>query len=76
MKDKIITRLITFLICKRLGLKRFESFRFSNQKSEDIYFFDEYSLQKIIGGYGAYKHSRVSLNFLLSKGCRINKLED
>lgn len=76
MKDEIFNRLIVFLIRKKFGLKKYEAFRFLNQKSYDIYFFDDCSLQKIIGGYGAYKLSRVSLNFLLSNECHINKLED
>lgn len=65
MKDKIFNRLIVFLIRKKFRLKNmiYISLMIAAYK-------------KIIGGYGAYKPSKISLNFLMSKGCNITKSED
>ena len=70
-------KLIIFLIRKRLGLKKFEAFRFSNQLSPDAaYRFTDDSLEKF---YPNYMHlapleSGVSLKWLLSNECKIEKL--
>lgn len=40
-------RLIMFLIRRKLGVKKFEYFQFTNQKSDDIYYIDTMNLMKI-----------------------------
>ena len=62
-------RLIIFLIRKKLGLKRRQNFRFSNQKTKDVYFFTGENLCKIENGQ--IKLSKVSLNWLLDDNCKI-----
>lgn len=68
-------RLIIFLIRRKLGLKKWQDFRFSNQKSEtDYYFFGSDKLYKVtkepIRDIGL---SNVSLNWLLDDNCEIIK---
>lgn len=63
-------RLIIFLIRKRLGLNPYQKFRFSNQKSYDIYYFTETALMKVTETNDRCVSS-VSLNFLLSDQCDI-----
>lgn len=69
-------KLIIFLIRKRLGLKKFQGFRFAEQKSPDNwYFFGDEFLWKVIPGYHQYLTlSNVSLNWLLNEKCKINKI--
>jgi hypothetical protein len=67
-------RLIIFLIRRRLGLKKYEHFRFDNQKSKDVYYFTATELMKI-WAFGDEK-SGVSLNWLLDPECKIVKLKD
>lgn len=64
-------RLIIFLIRKKLGLKEYSDFRFANQKSEAVYYFNERELVKI--EYGLITPSNVSLNWLLSDECKITR---
>lgn len=69
-------RLIIFLIRKRLGLKKNQMFRFSNQKSAtDAYCFTDDCVMKYTNHGDHYeKHpSSVSLNWLLSDFCMIEK---
>ena len=63
--------LIIFLIRKRLRLRKYQRFRFENQKSPtDCYFFTGRHLMK--QSANGYMHgSRVSLNWLLDPECRI-----
>lgn len=72
-------RLIVYLIRKKLGLKKFECFRFTNQKSNDAYFFGGDALFKITncGNLPLTYHSLsgVSLNWLLDEDCEITKLD-
>ncbi len=65
-------RWIIFCIRKRLHLKKFEAFRFSNQKTTNIYYFNSSALMKIENG--THMLSNVSLNWLLSKECRIIRM--
>ena len=70
-------RLIIFLICKRLGLKKFEAFRFTNQLSpEATYRFTDSGLEKFYPNYPhlAPVESGVSLNWLLSNECEIERV--
>lgn len=65
----IINRLIIFLICLKLHLKKGERFQFDNQKTDSVYWFTESSLMKEERGF-RYEAS-VSLNWLLNKDCKI-----
>ena len=70
-------KLIVFLIRKRLGLKKFEAFRFTNQhnKSESYYFTDT----ALIKRFTSFSHlepdlAHVSLNWLLDDECEIERV--
>lgn len=77
-------RLIIFLIRKRLGLKKYEDFQFTNQKSNEIYYFTETNLMKkyaddpvkpnVRSNWFLDDHvkSNVSLNWLLDDNCKVN----
>ena len=73
-------RLILFLIRRRLGLKKWQPFRFSNQKSErNVYMFAEKSLLKIDNDSfmpGRIYPSHVSLNWIISDNCEIVKMKE
>lgn len=66
-------RLIIFLVRRRLKLKKFQCFRFTNQasKTNKYYFTDKY-LYKIENGHRSL--SNVSLNWILSSECEIERL--
>lgn len=66
-------RLIIFLIRKRLRLRKYQRFRFENQKSPtDCYYFTSRNLMKETAR--GYLHgSGVSLNWLLSDDCHITR---
>ncbi len=67
-------RFILFLIRKRLGLKKYEHFRFSNQRDKtDTYYFGEIYLWKRSVGEIDIK-SHVSLNWILDDECEIEKV--
>lgn len=71
----MIKRFIVFLVCRKLGIKKGELFRFTNQKSDDIYYFKDDCLTKICSFYGRdEKPSKVSLNWLLSDECEIQRI--
>lgn len=64
-------RLIMFLIRKKLRLRKYQFFRFENQKSPtNLYFFTRNHLMKQTGDGFVYG-SHVSLNWLLSNECHI-----
>ena len=64
-------RLIIFLIRKRLRLRKYQRFRFENQKSPtDCYFFTGDALMKE-SARGYRRGSQVSLNWLLDPECHI-----
>lgn len=74
----MLEKLIVFLIRRKLGVRKCELFRFSNQKTRDLYYFTEDRLLKIEykqpGGYltdGTLKNSGVPLNWLLDKECKV-----
>lgn len=71
----MIKRFIVFLVCRKLGIKKGEFFRFTNQKSDAIYYFTETRLVKVDTFYGNDERlSTVSLNWLLSDDCKIQKI--
>lgn len=66
-------RLIIFLIRKRLRLRKYQRFRFENQKSPtDCYFFTSDALMKE-SARGYRRGARVSLNWLLDPKCHITR---
>lgn len=72
--NNLIQRLVIFLIRKKLGLKKDEAFKFSNQRSKyDFYYFTDTYLAKAVNGLDL-EHSTVSLNWLLGDGCKIKKV--
>ena len=62
-------RFIIFLIRKRLGLKKYEIFRFVNQKSNALYYFTGNAVIKYWRGQRTL--SGVSINWLLDENCEI-----
>lgn len=71
----MIKRFVIFLVRKKLGLKKGEFFRFSNQKSDAIYYFKDDCITKVDLFYGKDERlSSVSLNWLLSDECEIQKV--
>lgn len=71
----MIERLIVFLIRRRLRLKKYQRFRFANQKTDNVYYFTEYRLIKIPEGrISRIEKSLVSLNWLLDDDCEIEVL--
>jgi hypothetical protein len=75
MKNLLVKKIVLFLIRSKLHLKKYERFRFSNQKSNDIYHFDNDMLVKETNyGHGKEAKSNVSLNFLLSDEVDVYKI--
>ncbi len=62
-------KLIIFLIRKRLHLKKFQRFKFKNQKQKGEYYFNSEQLVKVIKGQKEI--SSVSLNWILDDECEI-----
>lgn len=65
-------RFVIFLIRKKLGLKKYENFKFVNQKSDAVYYFTESSVMKRWRGQTVL--SGVSINWLLDDECEIEKV--
>jgi hypothetical protein len=65
-------RFIIFLIRKRLRLKTYENFKFVGQKSDAVYYFTESTVMKRWRGQTML--SGVSINWLLDKGCKIERV--
>ena len=65
-------RLIIFLIRTRLGLRKGEIFQFTNQKTNDIYWFSNDALMK--EERGNIRKSTTSMNWLLDGECYIRKV--
>ena len=62
-------KIVIFLIRKHLGLRKYETFKFVNQKSDAIYYFTESHLMK--RWHGQTMLSGVSVNWLLDDECEI-----
>ncbi len=78
-----MVRLILFLVRRKLGLKNHEYFRFSNQKTNNLYYIDDRAVWKIQPRHTSYgtvihdvKLSNVSINWLLGDRCKIEKVEE
>lgn len=70
-------KIIIFLIRKRLGLKKYQYFKFTNQKTQDMYSFTNTRLVKTIMKNGRRVKavpSGASLNWLLNSECKVHKL--
>lgn len=65
-------RVVIFLIRKKLGLKKYEKFRFAEQKSNAVYYFTEDNLMKYWRNQTML--SGVSLNWLVDKDCTIERV--
>ena len=65
-------RLVIFLIRKKLGLKKYENFKFANQKSDAVYYFTESNVMKRWRGQTML--SGVSVNWLLDRDCEIERV--
>ena len=67
-------RLIVFLLRKKFGLKKFQHFKFKNQRSEvNSYAFTDTDLIKFDIENCEIRPSNVKLNWLLSDECKIIK---
>ena len=67
-------RFIIFLIRKRLGVKKYESFRFENQKSNAVYYFTETGVMK--NWRGEIEPSNVSINWLIDDNCKVHSVNN
>ena len=65
-------KIIIFLLRKKLGLKKYENFKFVNQKSDAVYYFNESNLMKRWRGQTML--SGVSINWLLDNDCEIERV--
>ena len=66
-------KLVIFLIRKKLGLKKYEKFRFVNQKTDAIYYITEDNIMKIWRNQTML--SGVSVNWLLDNDCEIYRYD-
>ena len=65
-------RLILFLIRKKLGVKKFQAFRFVNQSSPtEYYYFTKDELLKVFYNGERIKSSNASLNWMLHDECKV-----
>lgn len=62
-------RVVLFLIRKKLGLKKYERFRFIGQKTDAVYYFTDSNLMKCVNGQ--VMMSGVSINWLLDNECKV-----
>jgi hypothetical protein len=77
----MLEKAIVYLIRLKLGVEKYERFQFTNQKNTNqIYYFSDNALLKIVmsanGRSCDVRLSHVSLNWLLSKDCKIRKVRD
>lgn len=66
-------KIVIFLIRKKLGLKKYEKFRFIGQKSNAVYYFTECNLMKHWRNQTML--SGVSVNWLLDQDCQIERVD-
>ena len=77
--SKELKKQIISALCEKLGVEPYELFRFTNQKTEDVYFFDngkDCKLKKCVAikdkmGHCMVADSTVSLTWLMSDQCEI-----
>lgn len=72
----MLRKIIIFLICLKLGVKKGQAFQFVGQKGDARYWFESQGLIKGVQldeRRADYSWSRVSLYWLLSDECKIRK---
>lgn len=65
-------KIVIFLIRKKLGLKKYEKFRFVNQKTDAVYYFTDDNVMKLWRNQTML--SGVSVNWLLDNDCAIERV--
>lgn len=65
-------KIVIFLIRKKLGLKKYEKFQFVGQKSNAVYYFTDDNVMKLWRNQTML--SGVSVNWLLDKDCKIERV--
>lgn len=72
-----MTRLIMFLLRLKLGVKKYEVFKFTNQRTQNRYYFDTHTIYRsyLKGNMVRIEPSDVSINWLLNPCCEIERLE-
>lgn len=68
-----MNRIILFLIRRKLGVKKYQSFQFNNQVvKNEKYYIDSMSIKKItyFKDHVNVKNSNLKVNFLLSKAAK------
>lgn len=70
----MINKLVIFLLRKKLGVKLEQPFRFANQRTKDVYWFDKHGLIKFPHNGLPGTLSGVSLNWLLNEECKVDIL--
>ena len=66
-------RFIMFMIRSYLGVRKYEEFQFSNQKTKATYYFTERELLKL--EYGIVRQSNVRLNWIFDDDCQIRRIK-
>lgn len=68
-------KLILLLLRKKFGLKKYQLFKFNNQKTNNRYYFNDYAIIKV-----DFRHpdqpSNIKLSYLLSDECKITKFKN
>ena len=68
--SRAIARIIIKLVQHRLHVPDYVPFRFANQRTDDVYWFDGKRLHKMLA-HGENMMSGVSLNYIISDECKI-----
>lgn len=77
----MINKIVLFLVRRRLHIKKWQKFRFKNQRSKsDYYYFNNDKIVKVICNDKRINRplrlpSGVSLNWLLNNECKIIKIK-
>lgn len=66
-------KVVIFLIRKKLGLKKYEKFRFIGQKTDAVYYFTDDNIMKLWRNQTML--SGVSVNWLLDNECKVYKYD-
>ena len=66
-------KFVMFLIRKKLGLRKYEMFKFVGQKSDAVYYFTESNVMKRWRGQTTL--SGVSVNWLLDNECIVERVQ-
>lgn len=85
MKNIFLNRASIYLLRKKFGLKKFQPFRFENQKSEhDFYYFTNWGIKKCEFTVDTVSESQkifakivdsdLGFDWLINRDCRISKI--